>query len=78
MLMTPNDIFYSRDTTVLIKAIESLPGSFMDALPPTPSRGCLSRPCGCEEGKAELVYAVWGCSSVHSPALAWSGLGSLI
>lgn len=36
MLMTPNDIFCSRDTTILIKAIQSLPGSFVDALPPTP------------------------------------------
>lgn len=77
--MTPNDTFCSGDTTVLIKAVRSLPGWYADALPPTPSGwgACLSLPCGCEEGRAERVCAVWGRSNLRSPALAWGGLGSL-
>lgn len=69
--MTSNDILCSGDTAILIKAIRS----FVDASPPTPFG---SGPCGWGEGRAELVCAVWGCPTMLSPALAWSGLGSLI
>lgn len=69
--MTPDDILCSADTTTLIKAIRAPAGSFMDALPPIPFGGCLSGPCGCEEGWAELLCAVWGCPAVLLPAVGW-------